>query len=547
MATTPNMGLTLPEVLVTSGPQYATEINTAFDEVDSHDHSPGKGSRITPSGLNINASLPINNNSITNIKSLVLATQTSVTTNKSIYSRGVDLYYRDNAGNEIQLTAAGGVNVSGVGGFTGLVSPASATYTLLSETFGFFSDASEYAKLATGDLQIFPRTGASPQAVTLIADAATAAYNLLLPTTAPVANSFMRMQTGSAAAFVELLGTNNQVTVTQNTSDMTLSLPQDIHTGATPTFAGLTLTGALTGTSAAFTTAVFSGAVQFQNDLSLTGPSPSLLTASNYTATFGSVKTDLIAPETGTDVTINGNIQSINMTLSQDISARDLTLSGNVTLSGFLKTITGATVDASLRNITATQTLTGSTVASSGPITGASLTVTTSATASVVQTDTILPKTSPITGGIAIYGRRNGSAPAAGDVGETSIYGPSTNITCSASFQNLQTLNLGPGVWEVSGCVGIIGNNAVTIPNVRFLQAAVSLASATTDDSRYARSQAAIIALGLGEQMDVITFSRRINLASNTDVYLVARVIGTNVNQALFEAARTTLKIQRVG
>ena len=67
MATTPNMNLTIPEVLVTAGPQYATQVNTAFDEIDSHDHSTGKGARITPSGLNINTSLPFNNNSLTNV------------------------------------------------------------------------------------------------------------------------------------------------------------------------------------------------------------------------------------------------------------------------------------------------------------------------------------------------------------------------------------------------------------------------------------------------------------------------------------------------
>jgi hypothetical protein len=41
--------------------------------------------------------------------------------------------------------------------------------------------------------------------------------------------------------FAELKGTTNQITVTANAADFTLSLPQDIHAAATPTFAGLTL------------------------------------------------------------------------------------------------------------------------------------------------------------------------------------------------------------------------------------------------------------------------------------------------------------------
>jgi hypothetical protein len=49
-----------------------------------------------------------------------------------------------------------------------------------------------------------------------------------------------------------LTGTSNQITLTDNGANSTvvLSTPQNIHTGATPTFAGLTLTGGLTGTTA---------------------------------------------------------------------------------------------------------------------------------------------------------------------------------------------------------------------------------------------------------------------------------------------------------
>jgi len=42
--------------------------------------------------------------------------------------------------------------------------------------------------------------------------------------------------TVDALEFADLKGTTNQVTVTENAADFTLSLPQDIHTGASPTF-----------------------------------------------------------------------------------------------------------------------------------------------------------------------------------------------------------------------------------------------------------------------------------------------------------------------
>ena len=49
--------------------------------------------------------------------------------------------------------------------------------------------------------------------------------------------------TGSAPVLATLTGTANQITVTNGAGTITLSLPQDIHTGASPTFVGLTLSG----------------------------------------------------------------------------------------------------------------------------------------------------------------------------------------------------------------------------------------------------------------------------------------------------------------
>lgn len=51
---------------------------------------------------------------------------------------------------------------------------------------------------------------------------------------------------GANVGAKSLLGTTNQVTVTAALSSYTLSLPQDIHTGAAPSFSGLVLDGVLT-------------------------------------------------------------------------------------------------------------------------------------------------------------------------------------------------------------------------------------------------------------------------------------------------------------
>jgi len=49
--------------------------------------------------------------------------------------------------------------------------------------------------------------------------------------------------TGADPVLATITGTANQITVTNAAGSITLSTPQDIHTGASPTFAGLTTTG----------------------------------------------------------------------------------------------------------------------------------------------------------------------------------------------------------------------------------------------------------------------------------------------------------------
>ena len=62
-------------------------------------------------------------------------------------------------------------------------------------------------------------------------------------------NTFTTNQTGNSTVTItnsgvtSLTGTANRVTVSAATGAVTLNLPQDIHTGASPSFSGLTVTG----------------------------------------------------------------------------------------------------------------------------------------------------------------------------------------------------------------------------------------------------------------------------------------------------------------
>ena len=116
MSETPNMHLVLPDVLVTTGPQWATDLNAALALVDSHNHSTGQGVKITPSGLNISSDLSVQLNNITNIKTTRFNNYTEfipgINDLNCFFVRGGNIFYIDSSGNEIQITSNGGLNLS---------------------------------------------------------------------------------------------------------------------------------------------------------------------------------------------------------------------------------------------------------------------------------------------------------------------------------------------------------------------------------------------------------------------------------------------------
>jgi hypothetical protein len=66
-------------------------------------------------------------------------------------------------------------------------------------------------------------------------------------------NGQLLIGNGSGFTLATLTGTANQVTVTNSAGGITLALPQNIAAASSPTFAGLTLSGGLSGTTGTFT------------------------------------------------------------------------------------------------------------------------------------------------------------------------------------------------------------------------------------------------------------------------------------------------------
>lgn len=180
----PNMFLRIPGVGTEQGPDYAIDINfDLLSVLDAHDHSPGRGVAITPAGLNINSTLSINNNFITDIAGLTLFAQSATPAVNTIYQLGLDLYFVDGVGNNVRITQSGGV-AGTPGSITNLTPPASVNYVAGSQTFIFQSNTNIAANLDAGALYLRNLTPNSTYAVRLEPPAGLVAdYTITLPIT----------------------------------------------------------------------------------------------------------------------------------------------------------------------------------------------------------------------------------------------------------------------------------------------------------------------------------------------------------------------------
>ena len=113
--TTPNIGLILPDVSLTVGPTWASLLNAALSALDSHSHASGSGVRITPSAINISSDLTFASNNATDLRSLRLFNNSAFTTGVNdrtcFYTLNNELYFIDGAGNTIQVTLGGSLNL----------------------------------------------------------------------------------------------------------------------------------------------------------------------------------------------------------------------------------------------------------------------------------------------------------------------------------------------------------------------------------------------------------------------------------------------------
>ena len=121
--TTTNMSLVLPTPGQQLGPTWATNLNTAFNLIDEHDHTSGKGKKIGVAAITIDGDVDFKPSTtaypVANLSYLTFTNQSTLyadTLNFRLFSGLVDgdLYWNDGADRQVQITSGGGVNASGV-------------------------------------------------------------------------------------------------------------------------------------------------------------------------------------------------------------------------------------------------------------------------------------------------------------------------------------------------------------------------------------------------------------------------------------------------
>lgn len=194
------MSLDLPVVgpSGTIGPTYATMLNAALTLVDSHDHTTGKGTKVTPAGINVNANFNFSSFGQYNVNYAKLVNNTStVSDTTSVWCKNGDLYWKNSGGTDVQVTSGNSINVTAAGGIGGdyTTSTASVIYSDTTKTYTFKQSSTITGDIAAGSLYIYENV-TSGKYVKLKTTASLAAnYNITFPSALPASKLPLQMDT----------------------------------------------------------------------------------------------------------------------------------------------------------------------------------------------------------------------------------------------------------------------------------------------------------------------------------------------------------------
>jgi hypothetical protein len=201
---TPNMNLPTPTPGEAPGPDWAESNTACFYAIDSHNHSAGQGVPITPAGIDVNTDLPLNENNLVTARSVNFVAQAAPLALADdigcLYVSGDDLYYNDEAGNQVRITQGGSVT-GATGTITGLPS-GTASASFAAATFTFQSATNTPATMAVGPL-VVGAAALSPKTVTLAPNVSQPGnYAMTFPLALPASTSIRNCDNTGQEGFV---------------------------------------------------------------------------------------------------------------------------------------------------------------------------------------------------------------------------------------------------------------------------------------------------------------------------------------------------------
>lgn len=199
MTTTPNMDLVLP-VEGGSNDVWAVLLDAIFALIDAHDHTTGKGVKVPSNALNIIGDVAMGTHAFTGLSAVsfteIAAASAAAYVGLFINSSDHNLYFRNGAGTNVQLTSGNTINISIVGGIGGDYSSVNALLSYVDADLDYLlqqeGSPRPWAGLRTGDIKLYQKAVGIANFIALVSPAALAAsYTYTFPAALPASTALL--------------------------------------------------------------------------------------------------------------------------------------------------------------------------------------------------------------------------------------------------------------------------------------------------------------------------------------------------------------------
>lgn len=201
----PNLQIDMKRISIASGADQASYINAGLEVLDDHDHTEGKGTRITPEGFLINDDFNMNGHYIINSGGITFTDRDDNFTSQGWFVKSGNFYIRDGLGNIIQLTEGNdfiGLDEDIIGGDYD-ESEAIVSYSSATGTYSFKSSVNYWADIKCGKLILHDDTLSPIHSFTLKAPAViTNSYDFIMPSVREECAAFWVVYPSGSSAFL---------------------------------------------------------------------------------------------------------------------------------------------------------------------------------------------------------------------------------------------------------------------------------------------------------------------------------------------------------